>query len=127
MRRDDAHIFDIFEAARTASEFMIGIDRAVFDEDVRTRSAVMYQIMIIGEAVGRLSAEYRELHPEVPWRQMAGMRNRLIHGYHDVDLDELWITATGDVAALIALVRPLLPERILPHIEQPAPDENDPS
>jgi uncharacterized protein with HEPN domain len=62
----------------------------------------------MGEAVKRLSPATRSKHPEVQWKDIAGMRDRLIHGYDSVDIDELWKTATVDVPALLAQVRTIL-------------------
>jgi uncharacterized protein with HEPN domain len=68
-------------------------------------SACCYQIALIGEAVKRLSPEMRARHPDVPWRDIAGMRDRLIHGYDSIDVDELWKTATEDVPVLLERIK----------------------
>lgn len=68
-------------------------------------SACCYQIAVIGEAAKRLSSNVRNKHPEVHWKDIAGMRDRLIHGYDSVDIDELWKTATEDVPDLLKQVR----------------------
>jgi uncharacterized protein with HEPN domain len=72
------------------------------------RSACCYQIAVIGEAVKRVSQTTRSRHPEIPWKDIAGMRDRLIHGYDSVDIDELWKTATEDVPLLLARVGTIL-------------------
>lgn len=74
----------------------------------RLLSACCYQIAVIGEAVKRVSQNTRSKHPEVPWKDIAGMRDRLIHGYDSVDFDELWKTATEDVPALLQQVKRIL-------------------
>jgi uncharacterized protein with HEPN domain len=61
--------------------------------------------MVIGEAVKRLSGEFRNSRPRIPWRLIAGMRDRLIHHYDTADLDEVWKTVTVDLAELLAALR----------------------
>ena len=109
MSHDEAILLDIARAARLVLEFKQGMDKAAFLEDIKTQSAVLHQLMVLGEAVKRLSTDFRALHPEIPWAPMAGMRDQLIHGYDIVDLDEVWKTADADVPALLALLEPLLP------------------
>ncbi len=65
--------------------------------------------MLLGEAAKRLSETFRSAHPEIPWRLAAGMRDRLIHHYDDVDLVEVWKTVRRDVPELIAALEPLVP------------------
>jgi uncharacterized protein with HEPN domain len=79
--RDDAHLLDILKAARLAIEFKGSGEKADFLQDAKTQSAVLHQLLIVGEAVKRLSAEFRAAHPEVPWRLIAGTRDKLIHFY----------------------------------------------
>lgn len=109
MPRDDATLLDIAAAARLVAEFTEGVDEGGFIRDTRTISAVLHQITVIGEATKRLSPGFRERHPGTPWHLIAGMRDKLIHEYDDVDLEEVWKTATTDVPDLLAYVEPLLP------------------
>ena len=78
-------------------DFIQGFEKESFIQDWKTRSAVLYQITVIGEAVKRLSKGFRTDHPEIPWALIAGMRDNLIHGYDLVDWDEVWKTSTVDV------------------------------
>ena len=64
--------------------------------------ALLYEIVVLGEAARRLSPETRAAHPDVPWREIIGMRNRLIHGYAAVDRDIIWTVVTEDLPSLIA-------------------------
>jgi uncharacterized protein with HEPN domain len=116
MSRDDATLVDIVGAAHRAIEFCSGYDRATFLADARTQSAVIHQLLVIGEAVKRLSDAFRAQHSGVPWRPIAGMRDRLIHQYDAVDLDEVWNTVKRDVPKLLGVLEPLLP-----------PNEDDPT
>ena len=105
--RDDAHLFDILKAARLAIEFLGAADRSEFLEDAKTQSAILHQLLIVGEAVKRISPEFRAAHPEVPWKLIAGTRDKLIHFYEGVDLEEVWKMVTSDLPALIRSIRPL--------------------
>jgi uncharacterized protein with HEPN domain len=106
--RDEASLVDILDAARLINEFVTGLDKASFLADVKTQSAVLHQLLLLGEATKRLSAPLRAAHPQVPWRGMAGMRDKLIHDYDDVDLDEVWKTIQTDVPHLVAIIEPLV-------------------
>ena len=112
MRPDETILFDIVAAGRRIAEFTVGFDEKSFIRDVRTQSAVLHQLMIIGEAVGRLSPDFRMRHPHIPWRLILGMRNKLIHEYEGVDLIEVWNTALRDVPQLLARIEALLPEEM---------------
>ena len=109
MPQDSATLLDIARAARLVKEFIQGIDRAAFIDDLKTRSAVLHQLLVLGEAVKRLPMEFRDSHSEIPWSLIAGMRDKLIHEYDVVDVDEVWRTAEGDVSELLRFVEALLP------------------
>jgi uncharacterized protein with HEPN domain len=80
MRRDEAYLLDILIAAREASEFVANLTWRQFAESRLHQSAVVKALEIIGEAAGRISIETRRAHPEIPWIEIIGMRNRLVHG-----------------------------------------------
>lgn len=111
MERDNATLLDIARAVRLVQEFIQGMSREGFLSDLKTQSAVVHQLMVIGEAVKRLSVGFRDAHPSIPWSLVAGMRDKLIHGYDIVDLDEVWRTAEVDVPALLETIEPLLPQQ----------------
>ena len=73
------------------------------------QNAVIRPLEIIGEAARRISQDTRDAHPEIPWEQMIGMRNRLIHEYFRVNLTTVWETVQNDLPSLIALIGPLVP------------------
>ncbi|MGE3579127.1 MAG: DUF86 domain-containing protein [Vicinamibacterales bacterium] len=94
-------MLDLLEAARRAVAFAQGLSDTQFMKDLKTQSAVLHQLTVLGEAVRRLSPEFRAQHPELPWKEMAGLRSRIVHDYDDVDLDEVWNILQRDLPALI--------------------------
>lgn len=102
MSRSEAALLDMLAAARLIVDFRGSLTREQFERDSKTRSAVLHQLLVLGEAAKRVSADTRSAYPQVPWQFAAGMRDRLIHGYDDVDFDEVWRTITGDVPNLIS-------------------------
>ena len=93
MRRDPAaYLLDMLVAARDAVEFAEGLAYESFVVDRRTQLSVVKSIEIVGEAASRIDPEIRRLHPEIPWQDIVAMRNRLIHGYFDIDLRLVWDT-----------------------------------
>jgi uncharacterized protein with HEPN domain len=101
MQRDEVIIQDIVSAARLVTEFIKGFDKDTFVYDWKTRSAVLYQLTVIGEAVKRLSKEFRTEYSQIPWSLIAGMRDNLIHGYDLIDWDEVWKTSSVDIPDLL--------------------------
>ncbi|MBK5965282.1 hypothetical protein CCR95_14595 [Thiocystis minor] len=85
----------IRQAAFDACSFIGGLDKEEFFADKRTQQAVIMSLVIIGEAATKVMEGYTEFtqaHQEVPWRSMRGMRNRIAHGYFDINLDIVWDT-----------------------------------
>ena len=109
MSPDEIIVLDVIRAARLAMDFKQGLDKAEFLEDIKTQSAVLHQLMVMGEAVKRLSMTYRDEHSHIPWKVMAGMRDVLIHGYDIVDLNEVWKTVDVDVPQVMPLLEQLVP------------------
>ena len=93
-------MLDIVRACRAVGGFIAGYDERAFRENDLVRSAVARKIEIIGEATRRLSDQFRSGHSQVPWRPMAGMRDRLIHGYDDIDWGKVWEVATKELPVL---------------------------
>lgn len=110
MLRDDATLLDIERAGRLALDFVRGLRRDEFLADAKTQSAVLHQLLVLGEAVKRLSAAFRAAHAETPWALMAGMRDRVIHAYDAVDLGEVWKTLEQDIPALLRSIAPPRPD-----------------
>lgn len=110
MPRDEASLLDIAQAARLILVFKEGMDKAAFLQDFKTQSAILHQLLIMGEAVKRLSQDFRDDHVEIPWTPIARMRDKLIHAYDIVDFDEVWNTVDTDVPELLSKLEPLLPK-----------------
>lgn len=110
MRRDDAYLLDMLIAARKAIKFVDGISKNDFDENEVIQNAVMRPLEIIGEAAARISSRFRKTHPNIPWKEMVGLRNRLIHEYFRVEYDAVWDTIQKDLPALIEKIEPLVPK-----------------
>lgn len=92
------------EAAADACGFVQGFGREDFLDDKRTQQAVIMSLIIIGEAATKLMDQcpkFVELHPEIPWRNMRGMRNRIACGYFDINLDVVWDTVQSALPDLI--------------------------
>lgn len=78
------------------------------DTDDVARLAMLHLIQRLGEGASRLSADFRAAHPEFPWGEMIGMRNRIVHAYDDLDPDIIWHVATEDIEAVIAALERVL-------------------
>ncbi|MDO8126837.1 MAG: DUF86 domain-containing protein [Candidatus Brocadiales bacterium] len=111
MWRDESYLLDILIAARRSKEFITGITWKDFAQSKLHQDAVIKTLEIIGEAAGKISQETRHAHPEIPWNELIGMRNRLIHEYFRIDLEKVWDTVQNDIPSLITLVEPLVPPK----------------
>ncbi len=110
MSLDGAVLIDMLNACRSGLEFAGDTDRDTFLADRKTQSAVLHQLLLLGEAVKRLSAEVRQAHPEVPWREIAGLRDRLIHAYDRVDLLMVWETLKQKLPELMVSLQSMIPD-----------------
>jgi uncharacterized protein with HEPN domain len=108
MRRTDKLLFDIAQAAKNISAFTDGMDRDSFDADTKTRASVLYEIMIIGEAVKLLPADWIAQHPTIPWVAIARMRDQVIHRYFRVDLDLVWRVVMENAPSLYEYLLPIV-------------------
>jgi uncharacterized protein with HEPN domain len=100
----------MLDHAREAVAFACDKTRADLDADRLLNLALMRLLEIIGEAAGRVPEDVRVRHPEIPWPQIVGLRNRLVHGYDSVDLDILWQIVTSDLPPLIASIESIIAE-----------------
>lgn len=102
---DKARLQHVLEAAQKAVRLTEKRKRADLDTDELLSLGVTRLLEIVGEAAAHVSETTRARHADVPWSQMIGMRNRLIHGYDVIDADVLWQTVTQDLPALIRALR----------------------
>jgi uncharacterized protein with HEPN domain len=83
------------EAVRLAQSYAAGMNKEEFLRDRRTQQAIVLNLITLGEVAARLMSEHSDFadaHPDIPWRQMRGMRNRMAHGYFDINLEIVWET-----------------------------------
>lgn len=106
---DYVRVRHILDAAREAVSFSNGRCRADLDTDRKLNLSLVRLLEIIGEAARGLSQEFRQEHPDLPWKSMVGIRDRLIHGYFDINLDVVWETVTEDLPPLIAQLEKIAP------------------
>jgi len=100
MDRNRLYILHILDAIKAIEKYIAGFDYEKFLNNNLVQDAVIRQFSIIGEATKRLSENMKKEHCEIPWKDICGMRDNLIHDYMGTDLDEVWETATQDLNVL---------------------------
>lgn len=108
---DIVRLRHMLDAALEVMEFAEGRSRLDLNNNPMFSRAVVRDIEIIGEAANKITQQTRDEYPTLPWASIIGMRNRLIHGYFDVDLDRLWDTITIDLPELIVELRRVIQQR----------------
>ncbi len=107
--RDPAHLWDMLEAARGIQEVTRGMSLDQYLESKVVRLAVERELEILGEAARRVSAEFKDAHPEIPWRLIIAQRNVLAHEYGEIEHFRIWKVVTTHIATLITQLEPLIP------------------
>jgi uncharacterized protein with HEPN domain len=108
MSRDCQSIQDMWNAAQEILNFTVDMDYDSLKSDRRTQAAVLYEIVVMGEAANRISPAFQAEHPAVPWKDIIGMRNILAHQYDKVDSAVVWDAVHQDIPELMTLLQPLL-------------------
>ncbi len=90
MEKDKQALIDILKATRQIISYSEDIKKQDLQQDDEKQAAILYRMIIVGEATKRLSAEFRQQYPMIPWREMAGLRDVVIHDYDELDFDILW-------------------------------------
>jgi uncharacterized protein with HEPN domain len=109
MWRDDAWVLDMLNACRRVQRYAQGMNGATFQGDELRQDAILRQLTILGEAAKRVSSEYRTAHPEIPWQQIVGFRDIVVHQYERVNLPRVWQIVTEDLVRLAAQLASLVP------------------
>ena len=110
MQKDDlVYIAHMLDVARSIAAKAADKSRAEFDADDNLQLALTHLIQTIGEAATRVSQTFRELHPQIPWKSIIGMRHRVIHDYLEVDYDQVWEVVALDIDPLIAELERIAP------------------
>ena len=102
------YIKDILQNMDDAVEFIQGMSYEQFVADKRTLNAVLRSIEVVGEATKNIPDEVRTRYPQVPWKEMAGMRDKVIHSYFGVDRETVWLVVRDSIPAIKPLMQQVL-------------------
>jgi uncharacterized protein with HEPN domain len=113
MQRDDeVYVGHMLDLCRKVAAKVVGIGRDDFDEDENLRLALAHLLQTIGEVARRVSRNFQQEHPEIPWGGIVGMRHKVVHDYMDVDEDVVWKTSVEEVPRLVAVLESLAPPEL---------------
>ena len=111
MPKDDmVYMGHMLDTARKAVEKVRGKTRRQYDGDEDLRIVLAHLVQTIGEAAARVSPDTRSAHMNIPWKQIVGIRHRIVHDYMDVDYDVLWEVATHDLPRLVTALEKIIPD-----------------
>ncbi len=109
MRDDRERLLDIREAIENIQKYAVR-GKDAFSEDELIQTWILHHIQILGEAVARLSDEFQEQHPDIPWFKIVGMRNILVHDYFKIDVNAVWSVVENDLPTLYDQIKRILDE-----------------
>ena len=109
MRDERAFLFDILESAHLVKHYVLGVEKDAFERNLMLQDALLRRLTLIGEAAKQITPETRRLLPELPLREWAGLRDKVVHQYWRTNLNIIWETVNDDVQKLIDAITPLLP------------------
>ena len=107
MSRDKESLFDIVEAIEKILAYTKGVGFEEFQLNEEKQDAVLRRILVIGEATKRLSADFKTRHSQIPWKEIAGMRDIVVHDYNRIDLETIWDVVQNDLPELIKFLNSL--------------------
>lgn len=107
-RRDRDYLYDIWEAMDRILSYTSKLDYDQFMEDKKTQDAVLRNLQVMGEATKKLSIELREVYPHIPWREIAGMRDKVVHEYFGINYEIVWAVASRDIPDVFPRIETIL-------------------
>jgi len=108
MWRDDAYLLDMLLYAKRARDFCKDVSLEVFLADEKLQLATLYALQVVGEAASKVSGEFQQAHPEIPWPRIINLRHRLVHDYPRVEMPRVWSIVKEGIPALIASLEVLV-------------------
>ena len=108
-RQDREFLQDILDAIQRVETYTTGLTFEQFLEDFKTQDAILRNIQVLGEAIKNLSPSLRNSTSDIPWKEMAGMRDRIIHRYFGIDFDIVWKVSKDELPALYPRLNQILP------------------
>jgi uncharacterized protein with HEPN domain len=109
MQRDLVYLIDIQEALGRMGRFVHGLTRDDFLASELVRSAVIREVIVVGEAANQIDKAFQEAHPEIPWKRMIALRHFYVHGYRKLNLQEIWRIASRVRVQFEEAIGPLIP------------------
>lgn len=107
MNRDPQYLLDILQYGQDALDFLRGMDKFSFAGDIKTQRAVIYCIAVMGEATKKLSPELRSQNPQIPWKDIAGIRDQCVHDYRQIDVELGWRVTQMSIPGLLQTLEAL--------------------